>query len=449
MFRPPMQVTVSRISPVVLELDIQVPQQTVATEVERAYSSLSKRAHIKGFRPGKAPRNVIKQLFAPQVANDVAQQLVQNTLPQALSDQNVTPINQPMVELGAFSAEAPFTYKARFEVQPELADVKYEGFDLERPFAEVDEAEVDAELENLRVRFAKYEAPKEARPAKASDVVSIDFTLSIDGQDVKDGGGNGIPVELGSGQALPELDKALTGVKVGDKVTAETTFPANHPRKDFQGKTATFHVTVNEIKEKILPALDDELAKDVGSFQTLVELRADVHTRLAKMAKDAAETAVAEQLVVRLNEANPCDVPPSLVDAQCRLMEQELVQQARRLGQRFTQEQAELLQKQVRTDAEKKVRAGLVMAAIAKKHEFKVTDEDMEKGLVELAQETGKNVAKLRVEYREKQKRDILVGMILEDKILDFLETKSNIVELKKGETPKLLKKDEKAEETK
>jgi trigger factor len=334
-------------------------------------------------------------------------------------------------------------------VQPELAEVKYEGFDLERPFAEVDEAEVEKELENLRVRFAKYEAPKEPRAAKASDVVSIDFTLAIGGEEVKDGGGNGIPIELGSGQALPELDKALLGAKVGDKVQAETKFPENHPRKDFQGKTGTFHVTVNEIKEKILPNLDDEFAKDVGSFQTLVELRADVHTRLAKMAKDAAETAVAEQLVVRLNEANPCDVPPSLVDAQCRLMEQELVMQARRLGQRFTQEQAELLQKQVRTDAEKKVRAGLVMAAIAKKHEFKVTDEDMEKGLEELAQETGKNVAKLRVEYREKQKRDILVGMILEDKILDFLETKSKIVDLKKGETPKLLKKEEKTEETK
>jgi trigger factor len=443
-----MQVTVSRISPVVLELAIQIPKETVATEVERAYSSLAKRAHIKGFRPGKAPRAVLKQLFAPQVASDVAQQIVQTTLPQAMSSENLTAINQPMVELGALSSELPFSYKARFEVQPELTDVKYEGFELERPFAEVDDKQVDEELEGLRVRFAKFEPPKDARPAKAGDVVTIDFTLSVDGQEVADGGGTGVPLELGSGQALPELDAAITGAKVGDKVTAKSTFPANHPRKDFQGKTGEFAITISEIKEKILPALDDEFAKDVGgNFQTLVELRADVHTRLGKMVKDAAETAVAEQIVVRLNEENPCDVPPSLVDAQCRLMEQELVMQARRLGQRFTQEQAEQLQAQVRVDAEKKVRAGLVMAAIAKKQEFKVTEEDIEKGLQELAVETGKNVAKLRVEYREKQKRDILVGMILEDKILDFIETKSKITDLPKGEAPKLLKRDtEKAE---
>jgi trigger factor len=160
-----MQVTVSRISPVVLELAVEVPKETVATEVERAYVTLAKRAHIKGFRPGKAPRNVLRQMFAPQVASDVAQQIVQNTLPQAISSEKVTPINQPSVELGAVSVELPFSYKARFEVQPELENVKYEGFALERPFATVEEAQVDEELETLRVRFAKSEIPKEARGA--------------------------------------------------------------------------------------------------------------------------------------------------------------------------------------------------------------------------------------------------------------------------------------------
>jgi trigger factor len=368
---------------------------------------------------------------------------VQTTLPQALSQENVTPINQPMVELGAVGTDLPFSYKARFEVQPELTAVKYEGLELERPFAEVDDTRVDEEMENLRKQFAKFEAPKAARASNAGDVVTIDFTVSIDGNEIKDAGGEGVSLELGAGQALPDLEKVLLGANVGDKKTADTSFPANHPRKDFQGKTGTFHVTVKEVKERVLPALDDEFAKDLGAFQTLIELRADVHTKLTKVMKDASETAVAEQIVVRLNELNPCDIPPSLVEAQARLMEQEIVMQSRRMGQRFTQESADALQKQIRVDAEKKVRAGLVMANLAKTQEFKVTEEDLEKGLTELAAETGKNVAKLRVEYREKQKRDILVGMILEDKILDFIESKSKIVDLKKGETPKLLQKPE------
>jgi trigger factor len=246
---------------------------------------------------------------------------------------------------------------------------------------------------------------------------------------VKDGGGQGVQLELGAGQALPELDAALTDHGVGETVTAESKFPDAHPRDDFKGKTGAFKVTITDLKEKVLPAADDELAKDVGQFQTMVELRADVHTKLEKMMKDRAETALAEQIVQKLNEQNPCEVPPSLVEQQCRMMEQEIVQQARRMGQRITQEQAHSLHDRVHADAEKKVRAGLLMAAIARKHEFKVTDDDMEKGLAELAEETGKNVAKLRAEYREKSKRDILIGMILEDKILDFIESKSKIVD--------------------
>jgi trigger factor len=218
-------------------------------------------------------------------------------------------------------------------------------------------------------------------------------------------------------------------VKVGDVATAESKFPDAHPREDFRGKTGAFKCTITDLKEKVLPNLDDEFAKDVGSFQTLIELRADVHTKLEKMLKDRAETALAEQIVEKLNELNPCEVPPSLVEQQCRLMEQEIVMQARRLGQRIEQDQAQAIHARVHADAEKKVRAGLLMAAIARKQEMKVTEEDIEKGLQELALETGKNVAKLKAEYRDKQKRDILIGMILEDKILDFLEGKSTITE--------------------
>jgi trigger factor len=309
----------------------------------------------------------------------------------------------------------------------------YEGFELDRPKVEVDEKLVEEQLEGLRQRHAALKAPEPARPAQKGDVLSIDFTLSVDGKEIKDGGGQGVQIELGSGQALPEIDEVLVGKNVGDKVTAEHKFPAEHPREDFRGKTGSFAITLSDLKERVLPTVDDEFAKDIG-LDTLVALRADIHTKLEKNAKDRSETVLAEQIVDKLNSENTCDVPPSLVEQQCRIMEQEVLQSARRMGQRITQEQYDALHVAILADAEKKVRAGLLMAAIAKKNEFKVTDEDMEKGLAELAEETGKNVAKLRVEYREKSKRDILIGMILEDKILDFIESKSNI---KDGDPPK------------
>ncbi len=154
-----------------------------------------------------------------------------------------------------------------------------------------------------------------------------------------------------------------------------------------------------------------------------------MHTKLEKMEKDKSDMAVAEQLVEKLNDSNPLDLPPSLVEQQARVLQQEVILKARRLGQRVTAEGLEAMNADIQKDAEKKVRAGLLMAAIAKKLDMKVTDDDLEKGLAELAQDTGKNIAKLRVEYREKSKRDMLIGMILEDKILDYLESKSKITE--------------------
>ena len=143
-----MQVTVSRISQVVLELQIDVPADTVKAEVERVYSSLSKKAHVKGFRPGKAPRPVLKTLFGAQVENDVAQNLVNTTLPQALSSQNVNPVSQPtVVDASKVASDSPFTFKARMEVQPELAEVKFEGFELFRPKVEVADSAVDEQIE--------------------------------------------------------------------------------------------------------------------------------------------------------------------------------------------------------------------------------------------------------------------------------------------------------------
>lgn len=443
-----MQVNVQRISPVVMELQVEVPADLVKQQIDKAYVNLGKKAHIKGFRPGKAPRDVLSRLFGPQVQNDVANAIVNDTLPRVLTEKNLTPVSQPAVEAKDVDAKKPFSYTARFEVQPEIEDVKFEGFELFRPKAEVKDEQVDEQLQMLRERHAALKAPEPARPAQKGDVLTIDFALSVDGAEVKDGGGEGVQIELGGGQALPEIDAALMGKSVGDKATAEHAFPAEHPREDFRGKTGKFEITVSDLKERVLPNLDDEFAKDIGQ-DTLVALRADIHTRLEKAMKDRSETVLAEQIVQKLNDLNPCDVPPTLVDQQSRIMLQELAQQASRLGQRFTKEQVQQLQDAVKADAEKKVRAGLLMAAIAKKHEFKVDDSDIEKGLAELAEETGKNVAKLRVEYREKGKRDILIGMILEDKILDFIESKSKITEGDPPPPPEASKAEAKAEEKK
>jgi trigger factor len=431
-----MQVQVARISPVVMELAIEVPADAVSAEIEKAYVTLQRKARVRGFRPGKAPRQVLAHLYGPQVTSDVVNAIVKDTLPKALSEKQVQPVNQPAVEAGKFEHGSAFSYKVRFEVQPEIGEVTYEGLELERPAEEATGDAVDEQLELLRRQHARLEAPDPVRPAQKGDVVTIDFTLFVDGELIKDGGGEGIQLEIGSTQVLPELDAGLLGAKVDEVRELDAALPQGHPRKDLAGKKARFRVTVKDIKQRVLVALDDEFAKDVGNFETLVELRANVHTRLAKALKDRAEAILAEQIIAKLNEKNPVDLPPSLVEQQCRMMEMEIQQNARRAGQPLNKEDFARIHGQVHADAEKKVRAGLVMAAIARKLKLSVTEADIQKGLEELAAETGKNIAKLRAEYSDPQHRQMLIGMILEDKVLTIIESKASIkaVPTTKGE---------------
>jgi trigger factor len=422
-----MQVEVARISPVLMELAVEVPADAVAAQVEKAFVTLQRRARVRGFRPGKAPRQVLARLYGPQLESDVVNAIVTDTLPQALSQKQVQPLNQPQVEAGKFEQGAAFSYKARFEVQPEIANVVYEGLDLVRPPETATPEAVDEQIELLRRQHARLEAPETPRPAKKGDVLTVDFSLSVDGAEVQRAGAEGAQLELGSSQILPELDAGLTGATVDQAVDIQATFAPGRSRQELAGKAGVFHVKVRDIKERFLPTLDDEFAKDVGNFSTLVELRADVHTRLEKAIKDRAESALAEQIVEKLNEKNALDIPPSLVEQQCRMMEAQITQTAQRAGRRITKEEFAKVHDQVHADAAKKVRAGLLMAAIARKLQLNVTEQDIQNGLEELAAETGKNIAKVRAEYSSPQQRQMLIGMILEDRVLSIIESKANI----------------------
>lgn len=420
-----MQVQIQKLSPVLVEFAVEIPADRVQAEVERAYVNLSKKSKIKGFRPGKAPRDVLQHVFGGQVQQDVAQRLVDDSLPKALAEKSVQPLATLAITPSKLSPNAIFSYKARFEVSPDIDAVKYDGFEVKKPSTKVADEAITQQLDMLRQDHSTLRVPEPARAAKAGDVAVVDFDLELEGKAVKDGAAHDLEMEIGSGRLLKEIDDALVGASSGDKKDVPVTFPENHPRGDFRGKSGLFHVTVKEVKERVLPALDDDFAKDVGSFDTLDALKEDIKSKIEKTLNQAAEDAIAEQIVVELCKANPVPVPPSLVQRQLEITHQELAQRARRQGDRL--QMTEELRQNLIADSEMKVRAGLVMAAIAKEQQIKVTDEDIENAYVELAEQTGKNVARLKAEYREQSKREILLGMILEDKILTLIQDKATV----------------------
>jgi len=218
------------------------------------------------------------------------------------------------------------------------------------------------------------------------------------------------------------------GKNIGEQAEAKVDMPAQHPHPKLAGKSAVFALTLKDLKERVLPAADDEFAKDVGDFETLEALKKDISGTLEKHSKEESDNKLAEQLVIELVKANPVPVPPSLVERQMRVTEQEILQRARSQGQKATGV-GEELRGQIQQDSEVKVRAGLLMAEIAKAEGIQIGDAELEEGLKELAEQTGKNVAKLRVEYRDQKKREMLIGMILENKVLDIIEAKAKISE--------------------
>jgi trigger factor len=378
--------------------------------------------------PGKAPRKVLSHVYGTRIARDVADLLVEETYPQAVNEGKVQPVGNPAIERKEFVEDQPFSYTARVEVLPSIESVKYEGLTAKRVKVEVKPEEVQAEIERLREAHATLEDPKTARPTAKDDVLTIDFEVEVDGEKIADAGASEFQVWLGRGQLLPPLEDELTGVSVGDSKTIDVPMPAGHPHKKLKGKTAQFKVNVKAMKERVLPTADDEFAKDLGKFETLADLEKDLRERIEKQATEAAENSLAEQLVVDLVKNNPIPVPPTLVERQMRLTEQEILQRARQQGNQANGIGEELRQK-VRADSEMKVAAGLLMAEVAKKEALQIGDTDIEKGLEELAEQSGKNVAKLKVEYREPQKREMLIGMILENKVLDIIQAKAKIEE--------------------
>ncbi len=414
-----MQVDIERLSPVLMEFQIMVPVDQVKSEVNAAYNKLQRTARVRGFRKGKAPRQILRQLYGPAIHADVAQRLMDTSLQKALSEQAIQPLTKPSVEPAELKPKRPFSFKARFEVRPEIEKVEWTGLSATKKSSDVSDEQIDSDIEKLRQQHATEE-PVEGRAAKDGDLADLALAFELNGEQQKE---TIDAVEVGAGKILPFLDAGVVGMKVGDSKQVEGAFPDSHQLERVRGKETTFTIELTELKQRVLPEVDDEFAKDCEQ-DDLTALKADVREKIVKRIEQEVEEDLAKQLVAALCEKNPIPVPPSLVQQQAQMTARQLQHMAKMTGQSMDDPN---LQQRVMAESEVKVRAGLLMAEIAKEKNIKVTEEDIEKGYEELAAQTGKNINKVKAEYRERQNREMLIGMILEDKVLDLMEGAAKI----------------------
>jgi trigger factor len=420
-----MQISANQLSPVLLELSVEVDADRVRAELDKAYQQLARGATVRGFRKGKAPRKVLRHMFGARVAADVAQRLVDETYAKAVGEQQVQAVSQPAIESQTISENEPFSYKARVEILPKIESVVFEGFKVKRPSTTVTDEQIKEQLEAVRRANSTLEPAADSHVAAPGDVVTVDFTVSVDGRPVKDASAENLDLELGQSAVLPEIEAALIGKRPPFQQDVEVAVPAASSHPDLRGKKAIFSLILRDLKTRVLPAIDDEFAKDLGEFDNLAALEQSIREDLTKRLEESADNVVAQVLVAELVKANPIVVPPTLVQQQYRVTEQEVLKQSRAQG-RGQQLSAET-RRSIEQDSEIKVRAGLLMAEIAKAKGIQVGQADIEEGLKGLAEQSGKNLAKLKAEYATQQKREMLVGMILENKVLDIIEAAAQI----------------------
>jgi trigger factor len=424
-----MKAIVEEISPIKKKVDVEIPGDQVTKEIDSFYRDLGKKAKIKGFRPGKVPRSIMERHFKDYVKTEVMQKLIQDTYPAALSEADLHPVSNPTIDPGELENGKPFQYSATIEVKPEIKLEGYLGLNIEGKKEEVKDEEVEERLKGLQNLHAHLKTISDLRPIQAGDYVVVDYEARMDGKPLDEGKAIDFTVEVGSGRFIPAFEERLIGLRPEEEKEIEVSFPEDYGYKKWAGKTISFHVKIKEIKEKILPLLDDEFAKDLGDYSSLEELKIKLKEEIGREKELASERQLKDQVVDQLLQANPFEIPGSLVEEQIKAYVSDtklrLAAQGMALGNLGVSE--EKLQEDYREMAKKQVRTFLILEKIAGQEGITVTDEEAEDRLREISEKTHQKFDVVKRYYEKNGMIPEVKAGIMSNKTLNFLLEKANI----------------------
>lgn len=428
-----MNVKVEDISSIRKKLTFEVAAEKVDAEIEKAYKKIAKTAKIKGFRPGKIPQKVLEQHFAPQMEEQVLTRLINDSYFQALIDHRIPAVADPeILENTPLERGKPFAYEAQVEVKPEIEPTDYTGLTLQKEKFELDEKVVEGRLEEMRTSRAEMEVSAREE-ARKGDFVTIDFEGFIDGEAFDGGKADDFVLELGSGSLIPGFEEQVEGMRRGEEKDVQVAFPENYGNKELAGRPAVFKVRLKEIKEKVLPPLDDEFAKGFGA-ENLADLREKLAESYRTQETGRIEGDLRERLVQALIERNPAEVPETMVSGQLDYMlgniRGRLQQQGMTLEMLGMDEES--FRRMYRDAAVGQVRGSLILEAIARREEIRVEGEEIDGRLEKIAQLSNAPLEAVRNYYGKDEARRGLMAQILEEKTVQFLLEKATVLEVDK-----------------
>ena len=418
-----MQVSVEQTGALERRIEVSVPKERVEQAVDQRLQQVSRTAKLKGFRPGKAPLKVIRQQFGAQVRQEVVGDLVQSTFAEAVTQQKLAPATGPRIEPLAVGPGEDLRYRAVFEVFPEVELAKVDGLEIVRPVAEVGEADIDAMVENLRAQRPKFEPVD--REGRDGDRVTMDFAGNIDGETFEGSAGTDVAVLLGGGRMIKEFEAGISGMKSGEQRHIEVRYPDDYHNKSLAGRTATFDVQMKKVEERRLPDLDDQFCREYGVTEGGMEqLRSEVADNMRRELENNVRSRLRGQILDKLLEANPVEVPKSLVDAQVREMQ---IDTARRMGVR---EASQVPPAQPFVEpARRRVALGILVGELIKRNGIQLDRARVEAKLGELAMGYPEPEAVLKTYRQNADAMRQLENMVLEEQVVDWLLERARVTD--------------------
>lgn len=410
-----MQVSVESISKLERRMQVQVPAERVTNEIAARLKKLSRTARLNGFRPGKAPLTVIRQQFGVQVHREVIGELLQSSFAEAVSEKQLSPAGNPRIEPQSIGEGQDLKYVATFEVFPEVALQPMESLEIERTSAEVTEADVDAMVERLRKQQLKYTHVD--RAAVQGDRVTIDFLGKIDGTEFNGGKGENVPIVLGEGRMLPELERGLVGAAAGGHRDINVNFPADYRVADLAGQPAVFSTQVKTVEEPTLPELDEEFCSSFGVTEGgIPKLREDVAANMRRELEQNLRNRNKTAVMEKLYQANPIDVPNALLEAQIQDMQ---VDAMRRAG---TKDVSQAPPREPLVEpARRRVALGLIINDVIRREKLVVDPKRANERLDEMVGAYGDPVALKRAYQQNADAMRQVESLALEDQVVDWI----------------------------
>ena len=420
------------------ELELEIPAENVVKATEKVARDLARVARVPGFRPGKAPVTLIRRRFADDIQGEVVQSLVPEYLEKALGEKNLTPVTRPEVDKVDFKEGEPLRFRAVFEVLPEFELGDYKNLTVNIDAVEAGDAQVDKTIEEMRERAATF-VPVEGRPAKDGDYVLI----KLSGMPV--GGGEPVQADnilchIGAEETLESFTENLRGASPGDAKKFRSQYPDDYPDQKLAGKAYDYAVEVQGIKEKKLPELNDEFAKDAagekGGFSTVAEMRQLIAKDLESAKEDQQQSQAREKILEALVKQHDFPVPEALVEHQ---MDVRLERTVRTLAAQGVDPRAVnvdwvALRKRQQDRAVNDVKAELLIDRIAEAEKIDVTDEEVEKQIEALAERGGESATALRARLTKQGALDRMKSKLRSDKTIDWLYRNTRIETTAKSE---------------